>query len=154
MSSFSQADHDFAFNLLNQGEDPKTVQGKLMERGMAKQAAGDLVNELHLQALCGDAMALLKKGCSSAETADKLAEKGYDAKTAQAMVDGLAKRGVGPARKAGFAQMFLFFVGGAVMLAGIGLFIGNVSGFFPTFPGLGYLTIVVGVGMMGAASKV
>jgi hypothetical protein len=35
-------------------------------------------------------------------------------------------------------------IGVIVLVAGIALFIGNVSGAFPTFPGLGWITIAIG----------
>lgn len=35
-------------------------------------------------------------------------------------------------------------IGGLVFALGVFLFLGNVIGFFPTFPGLGYITIVIG----------
>ena len=34
--------------------------------------------------------------------------------------------------------------GGLIFVAGVGIFAGNVTGMFPTFPGLGYLTIILG----------
>ena len=40
-----------------------------------------------------------------------------------------------------------------VLIVGIGIFIGNVSGAFPTFPGLGWITIAVGGVMMRAGSN-
>jgi hypothetical protein len=39
-----------------------------------------------------------------------------------------------------------------VIIAGIGLWIGNVSGGFRTFPGLGYLTILIGGSMAKAGN--
>jgi hypothetical protein len=41
-------------------------------------------------------------------------------------------------------------LGGVVLVAGIGLWIGNVSGQFRTFPLAGYLTILVGGAIMRA----
>jgi hypothetical protein len=43
-------------------------------------------------------------------------------------------------------------LGGIVLVAGIGLFIGNVSGTFVTFPGLGWITIIIGGAIMKAGS--
>jgi hypothetical protein len=39
-----------------------------------------------------------------------------------------------------------------VIIVGIGLWIGNVSGGFRTFPGVGYLTILIG-GVMAKAGN-
>ncbi len=44
-------------------------------------------------------------------------------------------------------------VGGAVFVLGVFLFIGNVSGTFPTFPGLGYLTMAAGGAMYRSGSR-
>jgi hypothetical protein len=41
-------------------------------------------------------------------------------------------------------------LGGIVLVAGIGLFIGNVSGAFVTFPGAGWITIIIGGAMLKA----
>jgi hypothetical protein len=43
-----------------------------------------------------------------------------------------------------FGGMAVALLGGVVFLAGIFLFLGNVLGFFPTFPGVGYITIMIG----------
>ena len=44
-------------------------------------------------------------------------------------------------------------LGAIVLVAGIGLFIGNVSGGFRTFPGAGYLTIALGGVMLRAGNS-
>ena len=41
-------------------------------------------------------------------------------------------------------------IGLLVLVVGIGLFIGNISGAFPTFPGLGWITIAIGGVIMRA----
>ncbi len=41
-------------------------------------------------------------------------------------------------------------LGGIVLIVGIGIFIGNVSGTFVTFPGLGWITIIAGGAIMKA----
>jgi hypothetical protein len=46
----------------------------------------------------------------------------------------------------------LSVLGAVVLIVGIGLFVGNISGMFPTFPGAGWLTIAVG-GIMYRAGK-
>jgi len=35
-------------------------------------------------------------------------------------------------------------LGGLIFLVGVFLFLGNVVGFFPSFPGAGYLTLALG----------
>lgn len=35
-------------------------------------------------------------------------------------------------------------LGGLIFLIGVFLFLGNIVGFFPTFPGAGYITIALG----------
>ncbi|MEA2707611.1 MAG: hypothetical protein QOF78_212 [Phycisphaerales bacterium] len=41
-------------------------------------------------------------------------------------------------------------VGLLILVLGIGLFIGNISGAFPTFSGAGWITIIVGGAIMRA----
>ncbi|MBI4814815.1 MAG: hypothetical protein HY791_01075 [Deltaproteobacteria bacterium] len=41
----------------------------------------------------------------------------------------------------------LKIVGGVVFAGGVFLFLGNVVGFFPTFPMVGYLTMLAGGGI-------
>jgi len=41
-----------------------------------------------------------------------------------------------------------------VTSAGVFLWLGNVVGFYPTFPFAGYLTILAGVGIYKAGSKI
>ena len=43
-------------------------------------------------------------------------------------------------------------LGALVFIVGIGLFIGNISGAFRTFPGVGWITIAVGGIMFRAGS--
>ena len=47
----------------------------------------------------------------------------------------------------------LYGCGIAIFIAGIALIIGNVTGFFRTFPFAGYLTTVIGAAIQGAGSK-
>jgi hypothetical protein len=43
-----------------------------------------------------------------------------------------------------FGGMAVALLGGLIFLAGIFLFLGNFLGFFPTFTGAGYITIMIG----------
>lgn len=43
-----------------------------------------------------------------------------------------------------FKGMGLQIIGGIIFVVGVGLFVGNISGFFRTFPGAGYLTMALG----------
>lgn len=40
-------------------------------------------------------------------------------------------------------------VGALVFLLGLFLFFGNVLGYFPTFPGAGYITLAIGGALYG-----
>jgi hypothetical protein len=46
----------------------------------------------------------------------------------------------------------LKILGGIVLVLGIGLFIGNVSGAYRTFPGAGWITIAIGGVMLRAGN--
>ncbi len=44
-------------------------------------------------------------------------------------------------------------VGGAVFVLGVCLFVGNITGMFPTFSGLGWLTAAIGGGIYRSGTK-
>ncbi len=43
--------------------------------------------------------------------------------------------------------------GGIIFLAGVFFWFGNVLGFYPTFPGVGYIVGMIGAGIYGAGSQ-
>lgn len=49
--------------------------------------------------------------------------------------------------------MAVQIVGGLIFCAGVFFWFGNVIGFFPTFPGVGYITGLIGVAIWGAGSR-
>jgi hypothetical protein len=44
-------------------------------------------------------------------------------------------------------------LGLVLLIGGVALFIGNLSGIFPTFPYAGFITSTIGLAMMGAAMR-
>ncbi len=50
-------------------------------------------------------------------------------------------------------HMALMGVGGLIFVVGVGLFIGNVTGMFISFPFAGYITMAVGGAIAGAGYK-
>ena len=50
-------------------------------------------------------------------------------------------------------RTFVIVAGAIVFVAGVFLWCGNVFGFFPTFPLVGYLTAALGVVIYKAGSK-
>ncbi|RYG64167.1 hypothetical protein EON80_19750 [bacterium] len=52
-----------------------------------------------------------------------------------------SKIGMGDVAYGGIA---VALIGGLVFVAGAGLWLGNVFGFFPTFPGAGYIGMLIG----------
>ena len=51
------------------------------------------------------------------------------------------------------SSAILGVLGLVFLIGGVGLFIGNLSGIFPTFPYAGFITSSIGLAMMGAAMK-
>jgi hypothetical protein len=51
------------------------------------------------------------------------------------------------------AQLFAEGLGVSVFAAGVLLFIGNITGLFPTIPFAGYITMAIGSAMIRVAMK-
>jgi hypothetical protein len=139
-----RADADFAVKLLGNGTPPEEVQGELVDRGLDRATAAATVRDLLIQAVYADAAALLNAGVSPGQVAQRLVDKGLDPKAAKAVIDDLVAHAQVRARPEDRAALILQLAGGLLFLAGGGLFMGNVTGLFPTFPFAGF--IVMGIG--------
>ena len=47
----------------------------------------------------------------------------------------------------------VFLAGGLLFILGACLFVGNITGLFRTFPFAGYVTMAVGIGLLGLAAR-
>ena len=137
------------------------VRGRLLEQGMPEEAADEVIKDLLERSIFRDAAALLIEGFAPVGVKKRLIEKGLDRETATAVVDQLfiqiaamlALNQPAEAVEDSGSALFLRIFGGIVVVIGIGLFLGNVTGLFPTFPLAGYLTILAGAGIYGIGQK-
>src|SRR4051794_22495340 len=92
------------------------------------------------------AVNLLNKGASPEEVQGKLVERGIDQATATAAVRDLLIRAHAQARaeKVEGRRQLRQLLGAFVFIIGIGLFLGNVTGRFPTFALAGFMVMCVG----------
>jgi hypothetical protein len=149
----AQADFDFAVNLLNNGASPDEARGRLVERGLDQATAAAVVRDLLLRAIYADAAAMLNSGVSPTQAEQRLVDKGLEPQVAKAVIDDLLAHAQVQARQAdggGLAQQLL---GGLIFVVGIGLFIGNVTGIFPTFPFAGFIVMGIGGAIFGAGQR-
>jgi hypothetical protein len=157
---FAQVDIDFAVDLLNRGESPKAVHGQLVERGLAPEDAAELLHELYIQAIYAGAVALLNQGHSADLVKQKLVERGLEQATAASVVNEILVqhcaaqfKGVLRRQEEMAGRVMLRILGGLVFVIGIGLYIGNRTGIFPTFPYAGFIAMGIGGLIWGAAES-
>jgi hypothetical protein len=149
----AQADVDCAVNLLNHSASPEEVQGKLVERGLDQATASAIVRDLLIQAIYADAAAMLNSGVSPKQAEQQLVDKGVEPQVAKAVIDDLLAHAQLQAQQAGGGGLALQLLGGLIFVVGIGLFIGNVTGVFPTFPFAGFIVMGIGGAIVGAGQR-
>jgi hypothetical protein len=147
----SQADIEFTINLLRQNESAKAIQDLLVARGMSEEHAGRVLDEAYLRALYADAIALLNQGHTPNSAKQALTENGASPQLASAVVDDILAQHQATQPKGLARRIILGSLGGIVFVIGVGLFIGNRSGAFPTFPMAGYITMAIGAAIFAAA---
>ena len=149
----AQADIDFAASLLNGGASTEEVHGKLVERGLDPAIAAGVIRDWFVQAVYAEAVTLLNSGRSPKEVEQRLLEKGLEPDTAKAFIRSALAQGQEPQAQPTAGSGLFQLVGGIVVIAGVGLLIGNMTGFFPTFPFAGFITMTVGGFIAGAGQK-
>lgn len=152
---FSRVDAEYAFELLTAGKPTGVVQAKLVERGMTTEEATRLLNELFMRILIDHAMSLLNEGWSPEETKQRLVERGWDEALASSIVDDLVDylRDQAARMEEAETNPLMQFLGVVAILAGIGLFIGNRTGAFPTIPFAGFAAMAIGSLILSSAGK-
>ena len=149
----TQADFDFAARLLNSGSSSEDVQRQLVERGLDQESAAATVRTVMMQSIYAEAARLLNSGVSPNQAAQRLAEKGLEPQFARSVIDHLVTRAQRPAGPPTGGSVVLQLFGGLVLVVGIGLFIGNITGLFPTFPFAGFIGIGIGGAILRAGQR-
>jgi len=149
----AQADVEFAVNLLNSGASPEEVQGKLVESGLDQAIAAALIRDLLIQASYAEAAAMLNGGVSPKQAEQRLVANGHEPQLARAVIDNLLARAQLQSRQGQGEGLALSVLGGLIFAVGIGLFIGNVTGIFPTVPFAGFVVMGIGGAILGAGQR-
>jgi hypothetical protein len=158
-----------AGELLRSGLRPEDVQDRLVAEGIEPLTASEVVRQMVPPYLRGEVRRLLGEGHATIRIQDALIERGFDKAEVFTVVDevlagpppqrpGVVIGGSGPPSGPGQPHQgdgseVMQVVGGLVMLVGVGFFLGNITGVFPTVPGLGWGTIIVGSLIYGAGQK-
>jgi len=146
----SQGDLDLVVQQLNGGQTAEAVRDNLVERGMAPADALSVVHRACKRALYDGAIALLNKGYSPDAVKEQLVAKGWGQPTAEFVVGEIVARDLAPRRGRRWERGVGEFAGIGMMVVGLGLFVGNVSGAFPTLPYAGFILMGVGGLILGA----
>jgi hypothetical protein len=140
----------YAISLLNEGELPEVIQARLVERGLTEEDAAGVVYNLLMDSLYGEAVDMLNRGMFPDQVKEKLAAKGLEHQTASGIIEDILEQSRLPPEAPDVPEsvsgMLLKLLGGAIFVVGLGLFFGNTTGGFPTFPFAGY--IVMGIGAL------
>jgi hypothetical protein len=153
----SRSDDQFACDLLNRGEPREVVYNKLVERGIAREAAAELLNDIYVRPIYNYAITLMNQGQSPDQVKKQMTENGLEASFAAAVVDelqglrdamrqthGAASQMLcymngglvflpSPVRRVWSARKLLWrTLGGLVFVAGIGVLLSNDTGAIAT----------------------
>ena len=137
-------DYQLAATLLAEGRTTDEVRQTLVEQQhLTGEEAATVTHEILLHLISEQARNRLANGEPAGDVEQSLRERGFDAEAATAIVahaqQHLTTNSEASSRSNGAALL-----GGVVTVAGALLLIGNISGFFPTFPYAGFLTMLAG----------
>jgi parvulin-like peptidyl-prolyl isomerase len=147
LQRLTEEDVNRAAALLRDGLSPEAARGRLVEQGMAPGLADAALRQVGLQNAYAEAVEMLAAGQSPEAVKARLVQNGVSPfaadETIQEAIAHLEslRPGPGPVRKV---------VGGIVVAIGIGLWIGNMTGAFRTFPFAGIVVILIGFAIMGS----
>jgi hypothetical protein len=148
----TQEDIEFAAGLLGQGESVDSVRAKLIDRNLTPANAEAVIAEVHVQAVYADAAGMLNAGQPPDQVKQALvANRGLTPQDASTVVDNLLGQAQGGGGSDGSSARAV--IGGIIIVIGIGLWIGNMTGVFPTFPFAGIITIVIGSAIAGSGQR-
>lgn len=146
----SPDDIEFAAGLLGQGEPIDTVRAKLGDRGLTQANVDAVIEQVYVRQVYADAAGMLQQGQPPEQVKQALVARGLSPENASTVVENLLNpEGSGGSGGTPVRQI----IGGIIVVVGIGLWIGNMTGVFPTFPFAGILTIIVGSVIAGSGQK-
>ncbi len=148
-----RADAEFVGRRLGEGAAPADVRDELVARGIDPSTAAAVVREQYLLAVYGIGAAMLDGGETPVRTEQRLLEMGLEPHAARLVVRDLLARARMRTRPPASRGLALLLLGFLVMTIGAGLWAGNVSGLFPTFPFAGYLVMGAGAAMLRVAFR-
>jgi hypothetical protein len=135
----SEAEIDYAADLLDRGASPDEVLDRLVARGTPPEAAAGVLDELAARAASDTAVELLGKGYRPAEVKQMLAGGGLDPRAAAQVVDDAAARS-----DRGEWHPLIRLAGLGIFGLGVVLLVGNVTGAFPSVPFAGWVVMTIG----------
>jgi|GEM_PF-1522861 len=146
-------DYQLAATLLAEGRTTDEVRQTLVEQQhLTGDEAATVTREILLHMIGEQARNRLANGDPAGDVEQSLREMRFDAEAATAIVthaqQHLTTSSEAPSRSNGAALL-----GGVVTVAGALLLIGNISGFFPTFPYAGFLTMLAGGAISSLGGK-
>jgi hypothetical protein len=142
----SPEDVGFASELLKAGLAPEAVQQKLIERGLSTDLAAKALEAVAEQDLLAESFSRLMEGQRPEAVKEFLVGRGMSPFVADEVLQEQVAQiqsmrpGPGPIRKV---------IGGLVVGLGVLLWLGNMTGVFPTFPFAGIIVIIIGFAIMG-----
>jgi hypothetical protein len=136
-----------ATGLMRTGLTPDAVRARLIEAGMDQGIADHAVQVAGERQLLAESFEMLANGQSPDAVTQFLTGKGVPLFTAQEVVQGhiFKLQSMRPARTSARKV-----IGGCVVALGFALWIGNLTGAFPTFPFAGIIFILIGFAIMGS----
>jgi hypothetical protein len=146
----AEADADFAARRLREGAPPAEVEERLTGRGLNRSTAAAIVRERWAVAVYSVAAASLRDGESPTQAVQRLVDKGLEQRVASAVINDLLARGRERVRASDETPPVLVVLGGLLLLVGAALFMGNMTGLFPTFPFAGFLLMGIGATLFRA----
>ncbi|HEX3150550.1 MAG TPA: hypothetical protein VHR66_20905 [Gemmataceae bacterium] len=153
----TQADYDFAVRKFGDGLTAEAVEVQLVDRGLTADAAKEVVVDLMAQMIRQEASQMLQDGLLPMQVEKHLRERGFSAEAAQTIVANAQAHPMhanySETVPAGGGNVIVMGLGAIIFVIGVFLFIGNVTGMFPTVPCAGWLGMVIGGGIWGAGKK-
>ena len=147
MQKLTEEDVARATALMREGLPPETVRARLVDGGLSSGLADQAIEVAVERQLSAEAFQMLVNGRGPDAAKAFLVGKGVSPFVADEVIQEhlitiqSMKPGPGAVRKV---------IGGCVVLLGIALIIGNITGAFRTFPFAGVLVLFIGFAIMGS----